>query len=86
MTVLLEFEQRAVSSGALPEHGLCRQPALKCDVVVSNHPDFTDVMEKLKARTVRTNPFIDPAGCRSYAEEARVHLDKRLESEKLPKK
>lgn len=60
--------------------------ALKCDVVVSTHPAFTDVLDKLAARTRTTNPFVDPAGCRTYAEAARKRLDARLESEKLPAK
>jgi metallo-beta-lactamase class B len=55
--------------------------ALKCDVVVSTHPGFTNVQEKLAA-----NNFVDPAGCRSYADEARKRLETRLESEKLPAK
>ena len=58
--------------------------ALKCDVVVSTHPGFTEVLEKLAARTKNTNPFIDPAGCRTYAEGARKRLDARLELEKQP--
>lgn len=53
--------------------------ALKCDVVVSTHPGFTDLQEKLAA-----NNFIDPAGCRTYADAANKRLDARLESEKLP--
>lgn len=60
--------------------------ALKCDVVVSTHPDFTAVLEKLAARTKNTNPFIDQAGCRTYADGARKRLDARLEREKQPVK
>lgn len=60
--------------------------ALKCDIVVSVHPDFTSVMDKLAAKTASSNPFIDPAGCRTYADEARKDLDARLASEKLPVK
>lgn len=60
--------------------------ALKCDVAVAVHPGFTDTMEKLAARTDKLNPFIDPAGCRAYADDARKSLEKRLASEKLPVK
>lgn len=55
--------------------------ALKCDVVVSNHPGFTDVLDRLAA-----NKFVDPAGCRSYADDARKRLEARLASENLPPK
>jgi metallo-beta-lactamase class B len=55
--------------------------ALQCDVVVSTHPDFTDTMAKLKARTASTNAFIDPKGCRSYADAAAVSLDERIAAE-----
>lgn len=59
---------------------------LKCDVVVSTHPDFTDTLEKLARKTATSNPFIDPDGCRAYAEEAGKNLDARLAKESLPKK
>lgn len=55
--------------------------ALKCDVIVSTHPGFTDTMKKHAARTPSHNPFITPGGCRQYAEEAHRRLDARLASE-----
>ena len=54
---------------------------LKCDVIVSTHPDFTDTLKKLAARTPETNPFITPNGCREYAADARQRLDQRLAKE-----
>lgn len=56
--------------------------ALKCDIVISNHPGFTDTMEKAAAKTVANNPFIDPNGCRSYASESKARLEKRLAKER----
>ncbi len=56
--------------------------ALKCDVIVSTHPDFTDTMEKQAAKTATHNTFIDPDGCRKYAAEARKRLAARLAQER----
>nr|WP_122630832.1 subclass B3 metallo-beta-lactamase ALG6-1 [uncultured bacterium]APR64488.1 carbapenem-hydrolyzing metallo-beta-lactamase ALG6-1 [uncultured bacterium] len=55
--------------------------ALKCDVMVSNHPGFSQVMEKLAARTDANNTFIDPTGCRKYAAAASKRLANRLATE-----
>ena len=55
--------------------------ALPCDVIISTHPDATDTMERLAARTPAKNTFIDPSGCRTYAAAARVKLEARLASE-----
>jgi metallo-beta-lactamase class B len=52
--------------------------ALKCDVMVSNHPGFSQVLEKLASRTDEKNTFIDPDGCRKYAEAASKRLAGRL--------
>ena len=56
--------------------------ALKCDVIVSNHPMFTDTMEKAAAMTATKNPFIDPNGCRSYAAASKVRFEKRISKER----
>lgn len=55
--------------------------ALKCDVIVSTHPGFTDTLDKLAARTKHRNPFIDPAGCRTYAASSMLRLDRRAAEE-----
>lgn len=60
---------------------IARVAALKCDVMVSTHPGFSQVMEKLAARTAATNPFIDPDGCRKYAEAASKRFADRLAAE-----
>jgi metallo-beta-lactamase class B len=46
---------------------------LKCDILISAHPGFSDVFEK-----AAKNSFIDTDGCRKYAEDAQQRLDKRL--------
>ena len=55
--------------------------ALKCDVMVSTHPGFSRVMEKLAARTETNNPFLEPDGCRKYAEAASKRFANRLATE-----
>lgn len=55
--------------------------ALKCDVIVSTHPGFTNTMEKRAAKTAGQNPFITPDGCRQYAAEAHERFNARLAQE-----
>lgn len=59
-----------------------RVARLKCDVVVSTHPGFTDTLDKLAATTSTHNAFIDPQGCQRYAAQARARLDKRIAEER----
>jgi len=61
---------------------IAKVAALPCDIVISDHPDVTDVMEKAAARTAASNPFIDANGCRAYAAEAGAKLDARLARER----
>ena len=71
---------------------IARVAALKCDVIVAAHPGFTDMLEKLAARTAAgasstkaasaANPFIEGDGCRRYAAEAQKRLDVRLAKER----
>jgi metallo-beta-lactamase class B len=60
---------------------IAKVAALKCDVVVSTHPGFTQLQEKLAATTADRNAFIDPEGCRAYAAGASKKLDERLAKE-----
>jgi metallo-beta-lactamase class B len=61
---------------------IAKLAALKCDIIISVHPGFTDVMEKAAARTAAHNPFIDANGCRAYAADATERLTKRLAQER----
>jgi len=56
--------------------------AFTCDLIVSTHPEFTDIMVKHDAKA----SFLDPAGCKTYAAEARANLAARLAREHPPKK
>lgn len=58
--------------------------ALPCDLVLSVHPDLVNLEQKQRARAARPqgpDPFVDPRGCRSYAQEAARRLDRRLAEE-----
>lgn len=58
--------------------------SLPCDVLLTVHPEFSDLSGKLRRRTAAANenPFIDPQACRVYAAAAARSLDRRLEEEK----
>ena len=56
--------------------------AMKCDIVISNHPSFTDTMEKAAAKTAANNPFIDANGCRGYAARMKTRFEKRIADER----
>jgi metallo-beta-lactamase class B len=62
--------------------------ALPCDIVLSPHPQFTQVDEKLARRAelkgTGPDPFIDPNGCRAYAAGAMKRLDARRVEESKP--
>jgi metallo-beta-lactamase class B len=64
---------------------IAKVAALPCDVLVSAHPDASDVLEKAAARTAAgkkgANPFVAPGACRAYADAATRRLDDRLAKE-----
>jgi metallo-beta-lactamase class B len=56
--------------------------ALPCDVIVSVHPGITKLAGKIARRASGdADAFIDPQGCRTYAEDAAQALDRRLAQE-----
>ncbi|MCG2584414.1 subclass B3 metallo-beta-lactamase [Massilia sp. TS11] len=58
---------------------LDKQP---CDILVSTHPDFSNVFEHLAEREAgKANAFIDPTACKSYVAQARKRLSQRLSKE-----
>ena len=62
--------------------------ALPCDIVLSPHPQFTQVDQKLKRRAelkgAGPDPFIDPNGCRAYAADGMRRLEARILEESKP--
>jgi metallo-beta-lactamase class B len=57
--------------------------ALPCDILLTPHPDFSNMLGKLAQREqgVTSNPFVDPSACRAYVESSRARLDKRIAEE-----
>lgn len=56
--------------------------ALPCDVIVSVHPDFTDLAGKLaRLAAGDADAFVNPQGCREYAESSARLLDRQLAAE-----
>ena len=58
--------------------------SLPCDILITVHPDASDMWQKVEARGKgqTPDPFIDSKACRSYADEARKVLDERLGKER----
>ena len=56
---------------------------LPCDVLLSVHPGFAQLNEKFlrRSQSPDSNPFIDSASCRSYADAATQSLDGRVRDE-----
>jgi metallo-beta-lactamase class B len=50
--------------------------SLPCDIVISVHPDFTNLVDKLAKKN-----FVDPNGCRDYAASGARSLDAQLARE-----
>jgi metallo-beta-lactamase class B len=71
-------------SGAF-KASIAKVEGLRCDIVVSVHPDFTGTFQKLAAKTANANPFLSPGGCREYAKTAAKSLTARLNSEQQEK-
>ncbi|PVM82436.1 subclass B3 metallo-beta-lactamase [Caulobacter endophyticus] len=57
---------------------------LKCDVLISAHPDQSGGDERLSRvrRGEKPNPFVDPGACRAYADRYAARLEKRLADER----
>ncbi|MEM9303895.1 MAG: subclass B3 metallo-beta-lactamase [Pseudomonadota bacterium] len=72
----------AVAFGAVQE-SIDRVAGLSCDVLLSPHPFYFEMKEKLSARTDASafNPFVDDRGCRTYAEKTQERLDQRRTAE-----
>lgn len=60
---------------------IAKLAALDCDIVLSTHPGSTDTLEKQASRTTKSNPFVNPAGCRELAAVVAGKLRVRLEAE-----
>jgi metallo-beta-lactamase class B len=56
---------------------------LKCDILLTPHPAFAQVLEKLAAREAgKMDAFIDPGACKAYVATARKNLAARVQTER----
>lgn len=62
--------------------------ALPCDIIVSPHPSFTQIDQKLKRRDELKgqgpDPFVDANGCKAYAADGLKRLEARAADEAKP--
>jgi metallo-beta-lactamase class B len=65
------------------EKSIATVAALKCDILLTPHPEAFDVDAKLavRARDAGSQPFVDANACKVYAEGARQRLAKRVAEE-----
>jgi len=60
--------------------------SMRCDILLTPHPAFTQVLERLAAREMgKADAFIDPGACKAYAATGRKNLATRLETERKGK-
>jgi metallo-beta-lactamase class B len=61
------------------ERSMAKVESLKCDVVISAHPEFSDLWGRKAAQAASGNAaFIDTDGCRKYVAGARIWLEQTL--------
>jgi metallo-beta-lactamase class B len=65
------------------EKSIATVAALKCDILLTPHPEAFDVEGKLasRARDPKSHAFVDQNACRAYAEGAGQRLAKRVAEE-----
>ena len=70
------------SARADVERSIAKVEALDCDVLVSAHPEGSDLWERLEKRaTLGSAAFVDRTACRTYAAKARATLAATLADE-----
>jgi metallo-beta-lactamase class B len=56
--------------------------SLRCDILISAHPEFSGWWEKVEARNAgKEDALVDASACSRYVAAARERLDKRIASE-----
>ena len=66
------------------ERSMAMVAGLKCDVLVSAHPEFSGLWErKAKQQALGNAAFIDGNACKAYVGAARERLQKRLETDAI---
>ena len=65
------------------EQSYTRLEMVKCDILLTPHPAFAEVFEKLAARDAgKADAFIDPGACKRYVAAGRQNLAARVERER----
>jgi metallo-beta-lactamase class B len=76
-----KFTEHAAMLAKL-ERSIAKVEALQCDVLVSAHPEYSDLFgRQAKKRELGSAAMADSGACRAYAAKARAGLAKRLASE-----
>lgn len=52
-----------------------------CDILITPHPDFSNLWQRLAQRDSNPDALIDTGACRALAEDSRARLRKRLATE-----
>jgi len=75
-SIAASFRKSVATVGSLP-----------CDILLAVHPDFAGMDEKLRRRRASpgSDPFVDPAACRTYAAEFAKVLEQRIAEEAKPR-
>jgi metallo-beta-lactamase class B len=59
--------------------------ALPCDILLTPHPEVSDMFERLQRRdSGDPDAFVNAGACRAYAASARENLQRRISSERQP--
>jgi metallo-beta-lactamase class B len=68
------------------DHSYATLEALPCDVLLTPHTGFSQVLENLAVREAgKADAFIDASACKKYVATARENLKRRVESESGPR-
>jgi len=74
---------RSPTTADILRHSIAIVRALPCNVMISVHPDASDVLDKAaaNARDPSKNAFLEPDACRRYADKYDKLLDAKLNEE-----
>ena len=65
------------------EHSFAVLETMRCDILLTPHPEFSRVFDRLAARDAgNAEAFIDAGACKAYVAGARTALARRLATEK----
>jgi metallo-beta-lactamase class B len=80
------FKYSTSPLGKAFEISYARLERMRCDILLTPHPAFAQLLEKLAAREMgKADAFIDPDACKAYAANGRNSLATRLERERTGK-